>query len=140
MTWGSRTTSRRVTPLKHLSLFPRTGTTNIKKGVIIYRFQCPHINCPEEYIEESCRTLGDRLMEILKPQSPIHQHSQFTGHQMSPKCFSIINKRVIGVHHEHKGGHVHLVNDPSLNRNLGKYQLPHICDEVLKDTPSPQLN
>ena len=25
-------------------------------------------------------------------------------------------------------------NDPSLNRNLGKYQLPHIWDQVLKDT------
>ena len=27
------------------------------------------------------------------------------------------------------------VNDPSLNRNIGKYQLPHIWDEVLVKSP-----
>ena len=31
------------------------------------------------------------------------------------------------------------VNDPSLNRNLGKYQLPHIRDQDLQDTPALQL-
>ena len=31
------------------------------------------------------------------------------------------------------------VNDPSLNRNLGKFQLPQVWDQVLKDTPSLQL-
>ena len=31
------------------------------------------------------------------------------------------------------------VNDPSLNRNLGKYQLPHIWDNILQDTPALQV-
>ena len=31
------------------------------------------------------------------------------------------------------------VSDPLFNRNLGKYQLPHIWDEVLQDTPPLQL-
>ena len=31
------------------------------------------------------------------------------------------------------------VNDPSLNRNIGKYQLPHIWDEVLVKSPELQL-
>ena len=31
------------------------------------------------------------------------------------------------------------VNDPSLDRNLGKYQLPHIWDQVLQDTPALKL-
>ena len=31
------------------------------------------------------------------------------------------------------------VNDPSLNKNLGKYQLPYIWDEVQQDTPSLYL-
>ena len=30
------------------------------------------------------------------------------------------------------------VNDPSLNRDLGKYQLPHIWDNILQDTPALQ--
>ena len=31
------------------------------------------------------------------------------------------------------------VNDPSLNRNLGKYQLPHIWDNILQGTPALQV-
>ena len=31
------------------------------------------------------------------------------------------------------------VNDPSLNRNIDKYQLPHIWDEVLVKSPAPKL-
>ena len=31
------------------------------------------------------------------------------------------------------------VNDPSLNRKLDKYQLPHIWDQVLQDTPALQF-
>ena len=32
------------------------------------------------------------------------------------------------------------VNDSSLNRNIGKYQLPHIWDQILQDTPTLQLH
>ena len=32
------------------------------------------------------------------------------------------------------------VNDPSLNRNIGKYHLPHIWDEVLHTTSELKLN
>ena len=31
------------------------------------------------------------------------------------------------------------VTDPSLNSNLGKYQLPHIWDGMLKDIPALHL-
>ena len=31
------------------------------------------------------------------------------------------------------------VNDPSLNRNMGKYHLPHIWDEVLNTTSELKL-
>ena len=32
------------------------------------------------------------------------------------------------------------VNDPSLNRNIAKYHLPHIWDEVLHTTSELKLN
>ena len=31
------------------------------------------------------------------------------------------------------------VNDPSLNRNVGKYHLPHVWDEVLFNTSELKL-
>ena len=33
----------------------------LQKSDIIFKFRSPHINCPEQYIGESCRTLGDEL-------------------------------------------------------------------------------
>ena len=99
----------------------------------------PHIPCPEEYIGESGRTFGDRLMENLSAPSPIHHHSHSTGHLVSPKCFTIVGRGSQGVTRNIKEAMYICVNDPSLNRNLGKYQLPHIWDKVLQDTPSLQL-
>ena len=54
------------------------------KTGIIYHYKCPHINCPEAYIGESGRALGDRVKEHLKEPSPIHQHSVTTGHPLDP--------------------------------------------------------
>ena len=31
------------------------------------------------------------------------------------------------------------VNGPSLNINLGKFQLPHVWDQILRDTPTLHL-
>ena len=47
---------------------------------------------------------------------------------------------VTGGQQEYKKALYICVNDQSLNRNLGKYQLPHIWDEVLLNTPQLQLN
>ena len=41
----------------------------LQKRGIIYKFKCPHINCPEEYIGESGRALGDRVKEHLRAPS-----------------------------------------------------------------------
>ena len=51
---------------------------------IIYHYQCPQINCPNAYIGESGRSLGERVKEHFKASSPIHHHSITTGHPMDP--------------------------------------------------------
>ena len=33
-----------------------------------------------------------------------------------------------------------IVNNPSLNNNIGKYNVPHVWDEVLFNTPPLKLN
>ena len=63
---------------------PKVKEHKLQKSGIIYKFKCPHINCPEEYIGESGRPLGDRVKEHLRAPSPIHQHSNTTGHPVSP--------------------------------------------------------
>ena len=120
---GSRCTSEGVTPLKPFSWPQGQGQQSQKSGVI-YRFKCPHINCYEEYIGESGRSFGDRLKEHLRVPSPIHHHSHSTGHPVSPMCFTIVDRELQWVTWNIKQAMYIYVNDPSLNRNLGKIPTP----------------
>ena len=83
--------------------------------------------------------MGDRYKEHLKAQSPIHQHTSTTGHPFSPYCFTIVDREAQGLTRNIKEAMYIIVNDPSLKRNLGKFLLPPVWDQVLKDTPSLQL-
>ena len=105
---------------------------------VLYHFKCPQINCTESYIGESGRALGDRIKEHLNAPSPIHHHSSSTGHPLSPQCFNIIQQGTQGPSRNIKEAMFICVNDPSLNRNLEKYQLPHIWD-ILQDTSALQV-
>ena len=122
--------------VKQLLMAPKDEDRKLAKSGIIYRYRCPHIYCTEQYIGESGRTLGDRYKEHLKAPSPIHLHTSTSGHPISPECFSIVDREVQGLTRNIKDIMYIKVNDPSLNRNLGKFQLPPIWDQVLKDTPS----
>ena len=55
------------------------------------------------------------------------------------ECFTIVDREPQGVTRNHKEVMYICVNEPSLNRNLGKYQLWDIWDQVLQDTPALQL-
>ena len=54
--------------------------------------------------------------------------------------FKIVHRESQGVPRNVKEVMFITVNDPSLNRNIGKYQLPHIWDQILQDTPTLQLS
>ena len=110
---------------------PKDKDPKLNKSGVICHFNCPLINCTEAYIGESGRALGDRIKEHLKVPSPIHQHSGSAGHPLSPHCFNIIHQETQGPSRNIKEAMFICVNDPSLNRNLGKYQLPHIWDNIL---------
>ena len=118
---------------------PKDKDQNLHKSGVIYHFKCPHINCPDAYIGESDRALGERIKEHFKAPFPIHQHSSSTGHPLNPECFNIIHRETQDSSWNLKEAMFIHVNDPSLNRNLGKYQLPHVWDNILQDTPALQL-
>ena len=105
---------------------PKDKDPKLQKSGIIYHYKCPHLNCPEAYIGESGRALGDRVNEHLKAPSPIFNHSTSTGHPLDPDCFSIIHKEIHSDSRTIKEAMFIRVNDPVLNRNLGKYQLLHV--------------
>ena len=101
-----------------------------KKSGIIYRFKCDRLECDEEYIGEISRTFEGRFKEHLKAPSPIHDHSNTTGHATSLENFSIVGREKQNLSRLIKESMFIRVNSPSLSKNIGKYHLLHIWDEV----------
>ena len=120
---------------KDLLLHPKDKDTILHKSGVIYRFGCDRVDCEEEYIGESSRTFAERFREHMKSPSPIHDHHNTTGHDVSLNNSSIVRREDQNIASTIKEAILIRVNDPSLNRNTGKYQLPHIWNEVLVKSP-----
>ena len=97
-----------------------------KRSGVIYRYQSDRMECDEEYIGESSRTFGERFREHLKAPSPIYDHSNITGHNVTINNFRIVGREDLNLMRTLKEALYIRVNDPSLNRNVGKYHLPHV--------------
>ena len=98
----------------------------------------PYITCDDKCIGETSTAFGERFKEHLKDSSPIHHHSSNTGHPTTQKTpnnwgeghdFARNIKESIFIK----------VNNPNLNKNIGKFNLPHIWDRVLLNSPGLTL-
>ena len=107
----------------------------IGKSGAIYWFQCGDLTCDDEYIGETSSNFGERFKEHLKDPSPIHHHSNHTGYPTSQNNFQIIGREGHGLSRNIKNSLVIRINNPTLNRNIGKFNLPHVWDRVLLNTP-----
>ena len=125
--------------LKSLLMVPKDKDPLMKKSGVIYRYKCDRVECHEEYIEESSRTFGERFKEHQKAPSPTFDHYNTTGHNISIENFEIVGREDQNLIRTIKEALYIRVNDPSLNRNIGKYHLPHIWDEVLLKTSELKL-
>ena len=85
-------------------------------------------------------SFNERFKEHQKAPSPIFDHYTTTGHDIKLENFSIVGKEDQNLKRAIKEAMYIRTNDPSLNRNVGKYHLPHIWDEVLFDIPELKLN
>ena len=92
------------------------------------------LECNEEYIGESSKTLGKRFKEHLKAPSPIYDHSNITGHTTTVENFSIVGREDQNLIVMLKESKYMRGNSQSLNKNIGKYHLPHVWNEVLFNT------
>ena len=118
---------------------PKDKDTMLKKSGVIYKYSCGRVDCGEEYIGESGRTFGERYREYMRSPSPIMDHYNTTGHEVSLENFTIVGREDNNIARNIKEAIFIRVNDPSLNRNIGKFQLPHIWDEVLARSPELHL-
>ena len=99
-----------------------------------HKCTCDRLECGEEYTGESARTFVERLKEHLMALSPTYVHVNTTGHLTSLDNFSMVGKKSHNLTKTIKEAMYIRVNGSSLNKNIGKYQLSHIQDEVLFNT------
>ena len=76
----------------------------------------------------------------LKEPSPVYGHSHYSGHSTNPDNFTIKGREDHGLTRTIKESKYLRVNNPTLNRNVGKYYLHHIWDRVLLNTPDHNIN
>ena len=126
--------------IKNLLVSPKDKDNIKKKSNVIYWFRCNKIDCEEEYIGESSRTFEERYKEHLKAPSPIHEHQNCTGHITSVENFKIIGREDHNMTRAITEAIYITVNNPTLNRNIGKYNLPHLWDGSLQSIPELKIN
>ena len=137
--YGVQVYFRGGTTIKNLLMAPKDLDPMMKKSGVIYSYKCCRVECNEEYIGESSRTFGERFKEHQKAPSPILGHFNTTGHSISVENFNIVGREDQNLKRAIKEAPYIRVNNPSLNRNVGKYHLPHIWDEVLFNIPELKL-
>ena len=110
------------------------------KSGSIYWFQWGELVCDEEYIGETSRTFGERFKKHLKEPCPMHNYSCITGHTTTYDNFQIIGRENCGTARTIMESIYVGINNPTLNRNIGKFNLHHIWDRLLFNTPGLKIN
>ena len=93
----------------------------------------------KKYTGESARMFAERFKEHQKAPSPIYDHYKTSGHSVTIDNFSIVGREEQNLMRTIKEALYIRVNNASFNRNIGKYHLPHIWNEVLFNTPELKL-
>ena len=120
--------------IKNLLVAPEDQDPIQKKSGVMYRYRFDRMECDNKYIGESSRAFGERIKEHQKAPSPIYDHFNTTGHNITRDNFSIVGREDQNLNRAIKEALFLRVSNPSLNRNIGKFHLPHIWDEVLFNT------
>ena len=126
--------------IRNLIVSSKDKDPMVSKSEAIYWFQCGDLSCDDEYIGETSKTFGERYKEHLKHPSSIYQHSNHTGHPTNYNNFKIIGKEGHSLARNIKNSIFIRVKNPTLNRNIVKFNLPHIWDRVLLKIPHLNLN
>ena len=107
----------------------------------------------ESYTDTNAMKMGVRkstlenLLELLqkgfkehqKAPSQIFDHCNMSGHNININNIIIVGREEQNLTRAIKEALFIRVNNPSLNRNIGKYHLPHLWNEVLHKTSALKL-
>ena len=85
------------------------------------------------------RTFRESYKEHLKGPWVIYHHSSLTAHPTNHNNFQIIGREGHNLARNIKESIFIRVNNPTLNNNIDKFNLPHIWNRVLLNTPGLNL-
>ena len=83
---------------------------------------------------------GERYKEHLKVPSPIFAHQKNTGHITSVENFKIIGREDHNMARAVKEAIYIRVNNPTLNMNTRKYNMPQLWDRILHSIPELKMS
>ena len=138
--YGIQTHFKGGRTIKNLLVSPKDKDPMVHQSGAIYWYQCGDLGCAEEYIGETSRTFGERYKMHLKAPSAIHHHSSQTDHPTNHNNFQIIGREGHNLARNIKESIYIRVNNPTLNNNIGKFNLSHIWDRILLNTKGLTLN
>ena len=99
---------------------------------------CSRLDYNEENIGESATTFHSRFKDYLKAQSLIYGHQSTRGYPTTLDKFSIVGREGQSFARTIKES-IYIMVNYTLNRNMGKCNLPHIWDGVLINTQELQI-
>ena len=132
--YGIQTHFKGGKTIKNLLVSPKDKDPMVNQSGAIYWYQCGDLSCDDEYIGETSRTFGERYKEHLNTPSAIHHHSSQTSHTTNHNNFQIIGREGHNLARNIKESMYIRVHNPTLNNNIGKFNLSHIWDRVLLNT------
>ena len=120
--------------MKNLLMAPKDQDPMLKKSGIIYGYKMWQVGLWWGVNRRVFQNIWRKVQEHQKAPSPIYDHYNTTGHKISIDNFSKVGREDQNLMRTIKEAVYIRVNNPSLNRNVGKYHLPHIWGEVLFNT------
>ena len=131
---GVDTTFKPYNTLRQLLSFPKDPQKQEYTCGPIYRVTCQGVDCGSSYVGETERTLKSRFAEHLRPSSASsevsqHIHRDYPGHKVEVE---VLDHEDRWIERGIKEAIYIRVHRPDLNRDTGRYLLPHIWDNLLR--------
>ncbi len=129
---GVRVYFKGAQTLKGQLVKPKDKDPQEKVQDVVYFIPCG--SCNASYIGETGRSVEERYADHLRGQSALHSHFNECQHT-SPGIHNVkvLCKESNDIKRKIKEALYIKVNDPVLNRNIGKYTIPDSYDKLLKE-------
>ena len=127
--------------LRQLLCAPKDKTKKDFVSGPVYHIACEgavNSDCPDSYIGETERTLKTRFLEHCRPSNTNseisrHLHKDCPGHSVNIQNAKILDREPRWFERGVKEAIYIRAEQPSLNKDGGRHQLPHIWDRLIKD-------